>query len=127
MHDQGCKAKKTSSTAGRRVEQVPRVTYFGHHTCKISPHNDNTVPHHEPGAVLDFGGSKYQQSLKTNNSTTKKMGIKPSRKPKGHANSTPGSDQGGSSHSVMSNDLLADIDLFEIEDYLSALQFADDV
>ncbi|GJR97726.1 hypothetical protein Tco_0269900 [Tanacetum coccineum] len=38
-----------------------------------------------------------------------------------------GSDQGGSSHSVMSNDLLADIDLFEIEDYLSALQFADDV
>nr|GEU61493.1 probable WRKY transcription factor 70 [Tanacetum cinerariifolium] len=126
MPDQGCKAKKHVQQLENESNKF-RITYFGRHTCKISPHNDNTVPRHEPGAVLDFGGSKYQQSLKTNNSTTKEMGIKPSRKPKGHANATPGSDQGCSSHSVMSNDLLPDIDLFEIEDYLSALQFADDV
>ncbi|GJR97724.1 probable WRKY transcription factor 70 [Tanacetum coccineum] len=126
-HDQGCKAKKHVQQLEDELNKF-RITYFGRHTCKISPHIDHTVLHHEPGVVLDFGGSKNQQSLKTNNSTTKKLGNKSSRKQKYHANATPGSDQGGSSHSVMSDGLDLDyMDFFENlnEDFLSAL-FDDD-
>ncbi|PWA53116.1 DNA-binding WRKY [Artemisia annua] len=122
MNDQGCKAKKHV----QQLEDEPnkfRITYFGCHTCTITPHNDHIVPHHGPGVVLNFEGFKNQQSLTTNNSTAKKIGDKPSRKQKNHANATPVSDQGGSSHSAMSDDL-QDMDFFEQEDFLSAL-FAD--
>lgn len=124
MNNQGCKAKKHVQQLEDESNKF-HITYSGDHTCTITQHNDLIVPHHGPEVDLSFEGSTNQQSLTTNNSTTKKIGDKPSRKRKYHANATPGSDQ-GSSHSVMSADLLdvisdglLDMDFLENEDFLS--------
>ena len=119
-----------------------RITYFGRHTCHTIPHN-RVVPHENHGVVLDFEAFK-NHGYTTNMPTTTK--IKPSRKRKSLSSKvsstndarlspslvsedltamddlypyygTPGSDNGGSSPSIISDGLLG-MDIFENEVFL---------
>ncbi|GJV57278.1 WRKY domain-containing protein [Tanacetum coccineum] len=144
--DLGCMATKHVQQLENKTNKF-RITYFGRHTCPTTPHNHAAPEHDSHGVVLDFEGFKDHGYTTNIPSTTKNANIKPSRKRKPLSNKVsstndarlspslvskdspsmddlyprckaPGSENGGSSTSIISDGPLGMGNIFENEDFL---------